>query len=206
MGLLDSTLDFEEEEDKMKKIIAFFANLPKVAGLVQGMVDMMGSLTRILPLVADKIEDHKLKAALERTINIVELGLGKVLKICAFLGMKVKRGESKAIGHIVKNRFKKHDKKDLLEFEVDELNKYLDALEKIDEIPPKPIHGQIPLDVKPNHLYPQKMPLRGRRMKREDLRPVVPPQPPIPVPEGQKIEGQVPPDPIPPPAKPDSQE
>ena len=42
------------------------------------------------------------------------------------------------------------------------------VLENVDEKPPKPPKGQIPIDVKPNHLYPQKMPLR----------PPVPPKPP----------------------------
>lgn len=86
-------------------------------------------------------------------MNILNLGIGKVLKICAYLGIKVERKQSAAIGEIVKNRFKKN-KKDFLDYEIDELNKSLDSLEKVDEEPVKPQKGQIPLDVKPNHLYP----------------------------------------------------
>ena len=119
---------------------------------------------------------------MNKTINILNLGLGKVLKICAYLGIKVERKQSGAVGEIVKNRFKK-DKKDFLEYEIDELNKSLDALENVNEEPPKPPKGQIPLDVKPNHLYPQRMPLR----------PPVPPKPPI----------VVPPEPPPVPVKPE---
>lgn len=137
----------------MNKIIAFFAKIPKVTGLVQGMMDMMTSLTRILPLVALKIDDDKLKASIERTVDILNLGIGKILKICAYLGIKVDKKQSSAIGHIVKNRFKK-DKKDFLEYEIDELNKSLDSLEKVDENNDKPPKCQIPIDVKPNHLYP----------------------------------------------------
>ena len=177
MGLLDSTLDFEEEDDKMNKIISFFAKIPKVTGLVQGMVDMMAALTRILPLVVVKLgDDEKLKQSLTKTVDIINLGLGKVLKICAYLGIKVQKKQSAAIGEIVKNRFKK-DKKDFLEYEIDELNKSLDELENVDEEPPKPPKGQIPLDVKPNHLYPQKMPLGPKPPPPI----VVPPEPP-PVP------------------------
>ena len=175
-GLLDSTLDFEEDEKEMNKIIAFFAKMPKVTGLVQGMVDMMESLTRILPLVIVKLDDDKLKGSLKRTVDIINLGLGKVLKICAYLGIKVQKKPNGAIGEIVKNRFKK-DKKDFLEYEIDELNKSLDSLENVDAEPPKPPKGQIPLDVKPNHLYPQRMPLRP--MPPPPI--VVPPEPP-PVP------------------------
>ena len=173
IGMLDSTLDFEEDEEEMNKIIAFFAKMPKVTGLVQGMLDMMTSLTRVLPLVVVKVDDPKLKESLGRTVEIISLGIGKVLKICAYLGIKVERKPNGAIGQIVKNRFKK-DKKDFLEYEIDELNKSLDSLENVDdsEKPPKPPKGQIPIDVKPNHLYPQKMPLR----------PPVPPKPPIVVP------------------------
>lgn len=153
-GMLDSTLDFEEDESEMNKIVAFFAKMPKVTGLVQGMLDMMTALARILPLVAVKLEeDPKLKDALGKTVNIINLGIGKVLKICAYLGIKVERKESDAVKQIVKNRFKK-DKKDFLDYEIDELNKSLDSLEKVDEEPVKPPKGQIPLDVKPNHLYP----------------------------------------------------
>ena len=59
--LIDSTTDFKEDEEEMNKIIAFFAKIPKVTGLVQSMIDMMAALTRILPLVIMKIEDQKLK-------------------------------------------------------------------------------------------------------------------------------------------------
>ena len=55
-GLADSTLDFEEDERDMNKIIAFFANMPKVTNLVQGMLDMMTGLTNILPLVANRLD------------------------------------------------------------------------------------------------------------------------------------------------------
>ena len=173
---LDSTLDFVEDDEEMNKIIAFFAKMPKVTGLVQGMIDMVNALTRILPLVIVKIDDDKLKDSLNKTINILNIGLNKVLKICAYLGIKVERKQSAAIGEIVKNRFKK-DKKDFMEYEIDELNKSLDALEKVDEEPAKPPKGQIPLDVKPNHLYPQKMPLGPKPPPPI----VVPPEPP-PVP------------------------
>ena len=155
LAQLDSTLDFDEEDKEMNKIIAFFAKMPKVTGLVQGMLDMMTALTRILPLVAMKIDDPKLKDALTKTIDMLSTGINKVLKICAFLGIKVEKKPGGAIGHIVKDRFKK-DKKDFLEYEIDELNKSLDSLEKVDddEKPQNPPKGQIPLDVKPNHLYP----------------------------------------------------
>lgn len=157
--MLDSTTDFQEDEEEMNKIIAFFAKMPKVTELVQGMIDMIAALTRILPLVAMKIEDPKLKESLTRTVEMLSTGINKVLKICAFLGIKVEKKQGQAIGYIVKDRFKK-DKKDFLEYEIEELNKSLDALEKVDDEPMKPPKGQIPLDVKPNHLYPQKMPLR----------------------------------------------
>ena len=193
---LDSTLDFVEDDEEMNKIIAFFAKMPKVTGLVQGMIDMVNALTRILPLVIVKIDDDKLKDSLNKTINILNLGLNKVLKICAYLGIKVERKQSAAIGEIVKNRFKK-DKKDFMEYEIDELNKSLDALEKVDddEKPPKPPKGEIPLDVKPNHLYPQKMPLR----------PPVPPKPPIVVPPDPPPVDVKPEPPPPPPPKPEPQ-
>lgn len=182
---LDSTLDFDEEDSEMNKIVAFFAKMPKVTGLVQGMLDMMTSLTRVLPLVVVKIDDPKLKESIGKTTEIISLGINKVLKICAYLGIKVERKPNGAIGQIVKNRFKK-DKKDFLEYEIDELNKSLDALENVDEDKPvdKPLKGQIPLDVKPNHLYPQKMPLRPT------------PPPPIVVPP------EPPPVPVKPPPKP----
>ena len=158
LGMLDSTTDFEEDDEEMKKIIAFFAKMPKVTGLVQGMLDVLNALGRILPLVAVKVEDQKLKDSLGKTVNIINLGIGKVLKICAYLGIKVERKPNGAIGQIVKNRFKK-DKKDFLEYEIDELNKSIDALENVDGAePPPPPKGQIPLMVKENHLYPQKMP------------------------------------------------
>ena len=141
LDMLDSTMDFEEDDEEMNKIIAFFAKMPKVTGLVQGMLDMMTSLTRVLPLVVVKIDDPKLKASLGRTVDIISLGIDKVLKICAYLGIKVQRKPNGAIGQIVKNRFKK-DKKDFLEYEIDELNKSLDALENVDENKPdKPLKG-----------------------------------------------------------------
>lgn len=34
LGMLDSTLDFEKDDEDMNKILAFFANMPKVTGLV----------------------------------------------------------------------------------------------------------------------------------------------------------------------------
>ena len=200
MGLLDSTLDFEEEDDKMNKIIAFFAKMPKVTGLVQGMVDMMESLARILPLVIVKLDDEKLKGSLTRTVDIINLGLGKVLKLCAYLGIKVEKKPNGAIGEIVKNRFKK-DKKDFLEYEIDELNKSLDALEKVDEEPPPPPKGQIPLDVKPNHLYPQRMPLGPKPPPPI----VVPPEPPpVDVKPDKPAPPPKPPKPPAPPSKPSS--
>jgi hypothetical protein len=167
MGLLDSTLDFEEEDDKMNKIISFFAKIPKVTGLVQGMVDMMAALTRILPLVVVKLgDDEKLKQSLTKTVDIINLGLEKVLKLCAYLGIKVQKKPNGAIGEIVKNRFRK-DKKDFLEYEIDELNKSLDSLENVDddnceddeEGEKKKLPGEVPIVVKENHVYPQKMPL-----------------------------------------------
>jgi hypothetical protein len=165
--MLDSTTDFQEDEEEMNKIIAFFAKMPKVTGLVQGMLDMMAALTRILPLVVMKIDDPKLKESLTKTVDMLSAGINKVLKICAFLGIKVEKKPGQAIGHIVKDRFKK-DKKDFLEYEIEELNKSLDALEKVDDEDKdeddedkkkKPSKGQIPVMVKYEHLYPQKMPL-----------------------------------------------
>ena len=183
--MLDSTTDFQEDEEEMNKIIAFFAKMPKITGLVQGMLDMMAALNRILPLVIVKIDDPKLKESLTKTVDMLSAGMNKVLKICAFLGIKVEKKQGQAIGHIVKDRFKKKQK-DFLEYEIEELNKSLDALENVNEELTKPPKGEIPLDVKPNHLYPQKMPLRpGKPM------PIVVPtehQPPKPLP---------PPDPIP---------
>ena len=162
-GMIDSTLDIEEDDKEMNKIIAFFANMPKVTGLVQGMLDMITSLTRILPLVAhklDKPEDEKLKKSLERTIGVLNGGIDKILKICKFLGIKAVKKPSGAVSVIVKDRFKKH-KKEFIEYEIDELNKALDDLDKVDEPKNlKPIHpGDIPPDLTPNNLYPQKMPL-----------------------------------------------
>lgn len=180
LGMLDSTLDFVEDEEEMNKIIAFFAKMPKVTGLVQGMIDMVVALTRILPLVMvkldeidkDKEENQKLKSSLGKVVDILNLGLNKVLKLCAYLGIKVEKKQSAAIGQIVKNRFKK-DKKDFLEYEIDELNKSLDDIEKVNDDEDeddeddddekdkkkKPLPGQIPIVVKENHLYPQKMPV-----------------------------------------------
>lgn len=191
IGMLDSTLDFEEDEKEMNKIIAFFAKMPKVTGLVQGMLDMMTSLTRVLPLVVVKVDDPKLKESLGRTVDIINLGIGKVLKICAYLGIKVQKKPNGAIGQIVKNRFKK-DKKDFLEYEIDELNKSLDSLENVDDSE-KPPKGQIPLDVKPNHLYPQRMPLGPK-----------PPPPIVVPPEPPPVPVKPPPPPLPPkPPKPE---
>lgn len=158
-GLLDSTLDLEAEDEEMNKIIAFFANMPKVTNLVQGMLDMMTGLTNILPLVIQKLDDEKLKTALTRTLDILNKGTDKTLKICRFLGIKVTKKQSNAIKAIVKDRFKK-DKKDFIEYEIDELNKTIDALENVDENDKlkHPIHpGDIPPDLTPNNLYPQKM-------------------------------------------------
>ena len=53
------------------------------------MIDMMAALTRILPLVVLRIDDPKLKESLTKTINMVSTGINRVLKICAFLGIKV---------------------------------------------------------------------------------------------------------------------
>jgi hypothetical protein len=169
--MLDSTTNFKEDDEEMNRIIAFFAKMPKVTEMVQGMLDMMAALTRILPLVAMRVDDPKLKDALTKTVDMLSTGIKKVLKICAFLGIKVERKQGQAIGHIVKDRFKK-ERKDFLEYEIDELNKSLDALEKMDdseteedeneekeEEDKKKIPGQIPIVVKKSDLYPQKMPL-----------------------------------------------
>ena len=129
--MIDSTTDFKEDEEEMNKIIAFFAKIPKVTRLVQSMIDMMAALTRILPLVIMKIEDPKLKESLIKTVDMLSTGINKVLKICAFLGIKVEKKQGQAIGHIVKDRFKK-DKKDFLQYEIEELNKSLDSLENVD--------------------------------------------------------------------------
>ena len=180
--MLDSTKDFKEDDEEMNKIIAFFAKMPKVTGLVQGMLDMMAALTRILPLVIMKIDDPKLKDSLTKTVDMLSAGINKVLKICAFLGIKVERKQGEAIGHIVKDRFKK-DKKDFLEYEIEELNKSLDALENVDsDDGKKPPKGQVPIYVKPNHLYPQKMPLRGNPHHPPIVVTDVPPAPPPPHP------------------------
>lgn len=194
-GMLDSTLNFEEDDEEMKKIIAFFAKMPKVTGLVQGMLDMLAALTRILPLVVVKIDDPKLKDSLTKTIDIINLGMNKVLKICAFLGIKVQLKQSAAINEIVKNRFKK-DKKDFLEYEIDELNKSLDALENVDsDENQKPPKGQVPIYVKPNHLYPQKMSLRGKPKPPPivvtDVPPAPPPPPHPPKPEPDPSESEL---------------
>ena len=118
------------------------------------MLDLMTSLTRIIPLIIDKVEDPKLKEVLGRTLGLLGRGMEKVLKICAFLGIKVEKKPSPAVGWLVKNRFKKN-KPDFLTWEIDEMNKRLDELEGIEENSPKPpFKGQIPLGVKPNHLYP----------------------------------------------------
>ena len=185
--MLDSTKNFQEDDEEMNKIIAFFAKMPKVTSLVQGMLDMMAALTRILPLVIMKIDDPKLKESLTKTVDMLSTGINKVLKICAFLGIKVEKKQGQAIGQIVKDRFKK-DKKDFLEYEIDELNKSLDALENVDsDESQKPPKGEIPLDVKPNHRYPQTMPLRPGK----PLPIVVPPEPP-------KVDVKSQPPPIPP--------
>ena len=164
-GMIDSTISLEQEDEEMKKILAFFANMPKVTNLVQGMLDMITGLTRILPLVADKLdkpEDSKLKDALIRVIGILNLGTDKILKICRFLGIKIEKKESGAICVIVKNRFKKGCKKEFIEYEIDQLNKVIDGLENADENDKlnTPIHPcDIPPDLTPNNLYPQRMPL-----------------------------------------------
>lgn len=129
--MIDSTTDFKEDEEEMNKIIAFFAKIPKVTRLVQSMIDMMAALTRILPLVIMKVEDPKLKESLTKTVDMLSAGINKVLKICAFLGIKVEKKQGQAIGYIVKDRFKK-DKKDFLQYEIEELNKSLDSLENVD--------------------------------------------------------------------------
>ena len=161
----DPNLDFDAEDDEMKKILAFFANMPKVTGLVQGMLDMITSLTRILPIVANKLEkpeDANLKSVIERLIGILNKGTDKILKLCVFLGIKVEKKPSGAIAVIVKDRFKK-DKKDFIEYEIDELNKVIDALEDVDSDKKlKPIHpGDIPPDMTENNLYPQMMKPHG---------------------------------------------
>ena len=59
----------------------------------------------------------------------------------------------------------------------------------------KPPKGEIPLDVKPNHLYPQRMPLRPGKPPLIVVPPEPhPPKPPKPVPPPPK---PFPPDPIP---------
>lgn len=193
--LLDSTTDFKEDDEEMNKIIAFFAKMPKVVGLVQGMLDMMAALTRILPLVVVKIDDPKLKDSLTKTVDMLSSGINKVLRICAFLGIKVEKKHGQAIGRIVKDRFKK-ERKDFLEYEIEELNKSLDALENVDsDDDKKPPRGEIPLDVKPNHLYPQKMPLGPGKPPPIVVKPEPPPRPPCPPwPPPPK---PFPPDPIP---------
>ena len=195
-GMLDSTTDFKEEDEEMKKIIAFFAKMPKVTGLVQGMLDMMAALTRILPLVALKVDDPKLKDSLTKTVNMLSAGINKVLKICAFLGIKVERKQGEAIGHIVKDRFKK-EKKDFLEYEIEELNKSLDALEKVDDTEDKDdededgackrIKGQTPVVVKQEHLYPQRMPLQPGPGEQPDQAIVVPVKNGLPLDKDGKI-------------------
>lgn len=193
--LLDSTTDFKEDDEEMNKIIAFFAKMPKVVGLVQGMLDMMAALTRILPLVVVKIDDPKLKDSLTKTVDMLSSGINKVLRICAFLGIKVEKKHGQAIGRIVKDRFKK-ERKDFLEYEIEELNKSLDALENVDsDDDKKPPRGEIPLDVKPNHLYPQKMPLGPGKPPPIVVKPEPPPRPPCP-PRPQPPK-PFPPDPIP---------
>lgn len=206
VGMLDSTLDFEEDDEEMNKIISFFAKMPKVTGLVQGMIDMMEVLNRILPLISMKIEDPKLKNSIGRTIDIIAKGIGVILKICSFLGIKVQKKPSGAIGQIVKNRFKK-DKKEFLEYEIDELNKVLDSLEKVgddeeeEDDNGKPPRGEIPIDVPPNHLYPQKMPLHPGPMHQPIVCPPIPPPPPRPEPPEDRPIPSVPPEPPPCPPK-----
>lgn len=163
-GMLDSTLDFDEDDKEMNKIISFFANIPKVTDMVQGMLDMMGALTRILPLVITKLDDSeqnkKLKKALASTVDLLDRGIGKVVRICGFLGIKVDKKKGCAVQQIVKDRFKKN-KRDFIEYEIDELNKAVDVLKNIDEEREmKPVHpGDLPPDLEPNNLYPQRMPL-----------------------------------------------
>ena len=99
-----------------------------------------------------------MKDVLVRIVTIVNKGLDKVIKICRFLGIKVERKPSGAMVAIVANRFKK-DKKDFIEYEIDQLNKTIDGLEEVDEKVKLPPPGPIPPDISPNNLYPQKMPL-----------------------------------------------
>lgn len=161
-GLIDSTLDFDEDDKEMKKIISFFANIPKVTRMVQGMLDMMTSLTRILPLVITKLDDSeqnkKLKEALVRTVELIDKGIGKVIRICGYLGIKVDKKSSCAVQTIVKDRFKKN-KKEFIEYEVDELNKALEDLEKVDEPSGVLIKGKVPPDIDEHNKYPQVMPM-----------------------------------------------
>lgn len=146
----------------MNKIISFFANIPKVTRMVQGMLDMMTSLTRILPLVITKLDDSeqnkKLKDALVRTVELIDNGIGRVIRICGYLGIKVDKKSSCAVQTIVKDRFKKN-KKEFIEYEVDELNKALEDLEKVDEPSNVPIKGKIPPDIDEHNKYPQVMQL-----------------------------------------------
>lgn len=156
----------------MKKIVAFFANMPKVTGLIQGLLDMMAALVRILPMAAAKMDspqEAKARQAIERTISLLNLGVDKTLRMCRYLGLKVERRPSGAMAIAMKHRFDK-DRKDFIEYEVDELNRTLDSLDKVDEevrpIPP----GPLPPDVSENNLYPQRMKLRPD--------PMPPPSPP----------------------------
>ena len=146
----------------MNKIISFFANIPKVTRMVQGMLDMMTSLTRILPLVITKLDDSeqnkKLKDALVRTVELIDKGIGRVIRICGYLGIKVDKKSSCAVQTIVKDRFKKN-KTEFIEYEVDELNKALEDLEKVDEPSNVPIKGKIPPDIDEHNKYPQVMQL-----------------------------------------------
>ena len=166
------------------------------------MLDLMTSLTRIIPLIIDKVEDPRLKEVLGRTLGLLGRGMEKVLKICAFLGIKVEKKPSPAVGWLVKNRFKKN-KPDFLSWEIDEMNKRLDELEGIEESPPKPpFKGQIPLGVKPNHMYPQKMPLRTPPKPQPPIVPYpvtqpdhhLPPMPPPKPPKPPKPEDERPED------------
>jgi hypothetical protein len=97
--------------------------------------------------------------------------------------------------YLLRKWFKK-DKKDFLEYEIEELNKSLDALANVDsDDEKKPMKGEIPLDVKPNNLYPQKMPLGPGKPPPIVVKPEPPPPPPKPPkPEPPK---PYPPDPIP---------
>lgn len=93
-----------------------------------------------------------------RTVDLIDNGIGKVIRIAGYLGVKVDKKPSCAVQTIVKDRFKKN-KKDFIEYEVDELNKALENLEKVDEPSGVLIKGKIPPDIDEHNKYPQVMPL-----------------------------------------------